>query len=208
MKITKPFATILVVLASIAVIFSIRFLNSSKTSFDKVIAARTKGNPNARVQIIEYLDYQCPACAKGATVLREYMKRFPYDIYLQVKYYPISAIHEHALKSATYAECAARQDKFWPFQDWLVNKQAQWSKVMNPDDLFREIAKQANVDMQKLDACLNDEKVQQTILKEKSQGKAAGVNSTPTYFINEKMIVGPKPLIEELDRYFEKTNLQ
>ena len=70
------------------------------------------------------------------------------------------------------------------------------------------MAAQSGVNMQMLDACLADENVTKIIFNEKAQGKAAGVNSTPTYFINGKMIVGPKPLIKELGQHFGTKDTQ
>jgi protein-disulfide isomerase len=168
----------------------------------KVESARAKGNPKARVKIVEYLDFQCPACATGAIFLRELMKKYPSDIYLQVKFFPISNIHEHAIHSATYAECAARQNKFWIFKDQLIDRQSQWSRLLNADSVFREIAREVNLDFPKLEACVDDEKVKIAILREKADGKTLGIQSTPTYFVNGKMVVGHKFLKEELKNYF------
>ncbi len=200
MKISKTFATVIVVFACVGVVSLSRLFFSLKLIDSHAASARAKGNPGAKIRIIEYLDFQCPACARGAIILREQMKRHPDDIYLEVRYYPITTIHEHTLKATMFAECAARQNKFWAFQDSLVSQQAYWSKSMNPTQLFRQIAVQSGVNMQKLNVCLEDSTVTKTILGEKSKGKVAGVNSTPTYFVNGKMFVGPKPLTEELGR--------
>ena len=208
MKISKSKATILIILFCVAFIYTARFvLGPAKVTFlSHVSAARVKGNPQASVRITEYIDFQCPACARGAAVLKEYMIKYPSLIYLEVKYFPLSQMHPYALKSALYAECAARQNKFWAFQDLLIEKQAQWERLLNVDPMFQEMAQNANLDLNKLEACVNSDDTKSVVLREKTEGKSQGVDSTPTYFINGKMMVGPKPLREELDKYLGEKN--
>ena len=167
---------------------------------------RSKGNPKAAVHIIEYIDFQCPSCVKGALMLKGYLQKYPSQIYLEVRYYPITKIHQYALKSALYAECAARQNKFWPFQDLLAQGQSQWSRLLNVDSTFRAMAKEANLDMAKLESCISDEKVKEVIFKEKTEAKAFGVDSTPTYFVNGKMVVGIIELQKELNTFLGGNN--
>ncbi len=203
-KLSKSTAAILLVAFCVVAVFSVKiFLGQKSLTSKKAVSSRSKGDPKAPIQIVEYLDFQCPACAKGAKMLSDYFKKYPAQVFIEVRFYPIPRIHEHALQSAIYAECAARQDKFWPFQDLLIEKQSQWSRMINAENLFKEMAASVNLDMAKLNACVNDEKIKEIIFKEKAQGKAQGVDSTPTYFINGKMVVGPVPLTNELG---EKTH--
>lgn len=201
MKISKSAATIAVILMAVAVVGGTYFFKGSQEGLlKKGIATRSQGDPKAPIQIVEYIDFECGACVNGYRVLKDYMAKNPSKIFLQVRYYPISRIHQYAVKSATYAECAARQDKFFPFVDSLIEKQSVWSRMLNAEGMFRELAQKAGVNLDKFNGCLQEEKVKALILDEKEQAKVLGVNSTPTYFINGKMVVGPKPLKEELDR--------
>jgi protein-disulfide isomerase len=162
---------------------------------------RTLGRPQADVRIVEYVDYECGACQSGSTLIHEYFKRYPSRLFVEVKFYPLSG-HRHALPAAIYAECAAGQRKFWPFHDLLFERQADWRKEKDPAHLFREYARTAGLDPEKLEACVASEETKARIEQEKSQGFAAGVRSTPTFFINGNMIVGGLRLTQELDRYF------
>lgn len=201
MKISKSAATIAVVVIAVAVIGGTQLLRGSQEALlKKGIASRSLGDPEAPIRIIEYIDFQCGACANGFRVLKEYMAKNPSKIYVEMRYYPISRIHQFAMKSAMYAECAARQGKFPLFVDLLIEGQHIWSRLINPDKMFRELTQKAGMDLNMLGGCVEDEKVKAFILDEKEQAKALGVNSTPTYFINGKMVVGPTPLKEELDR--------
>ncbi|MFA5059757.1 MAG: thioredoxin domain-containing protein [Candidatus Omnitrophota bacterium] len=203
-KISKITATIIVMIACVISVHAAKFILKSLRSHlpNYSILARAKGNPKAPIKIIEYLDFQCPACAKGAIALKEYLKKYPSQIYLEVKHYPISQIHKYALKSASYAECSAKQGKFWEFHDFLVKEQSRWERLLNVDAIFREKAHALGLDLKKLDACVESEETKAGILKEKEQGKALGIKSTPTYFINGKMVVGMISLKQALDRHF------
>ena len=93
-KISKPVATAVIIAASVLAVHLIKFfLSNPSDSFGETPSSRTKGNPRAQVHIVEYLDFECPACAKGALALKEYLAKYPSQIYLEVKHYPISSMH-------------------------------------------------------------------------------------------------------------------
>ena len=198
-KNSKILLTLLVIALSAGVICVLKTtLYSPFIEKKNVAPARLKGNPNAPIKIIEYMDFQCPACATGSLFLSEVIKKHPDKISMEVKYYPIGSIHRHAYTSAGYAQCAASQGKFWGFHDLLLQRQAQWKDLPNAQSFFDGIAKEAQVDLTKLQACPQDDKIDQVITAEKEQGNRRGVKSTPTYFVNGVMIVGPKALKDEL----------
>lgn len=204
MKINKPAAAIFVVFICVAVVFAIRLFRDYKKNSTgrRIVAARSQGNPKAALRIIEYTDFQCPACARAALLLENYIKRYPQRIYLEAKYFPLSQIHIHAFKSALYAECASRQGKFWEFYKALFESQKQWAGLINAEVMFKDMAKETELDLESLSACVASEGAKTVILDEKEEGQLSGVSSTPTFFINDKMIVGPKPLEAELTRVF------
>lgn len=191
------------------VIFCVTFVLAAKSTIAilrpktwTTSLARTKGNPKATVRITEYMDFQCPACAKGSLFLSQYVREHPERILLEVKYYPLDNMHPHAIRSARYAECAAREGKFWPFHDMVEAKQPEWKGLINADPAFQQIAKDAKIDLNRLNQCLSDDGVKDIVSKEKAEGASLGVTSTPTYFVNGKMVVGTKSLEEELQKQF------
>ncbi|HOW34986.1 MAG TPA: thioredoxin domain-containing protein [Candidatus Omnitrophota bacterium] len=209
MKISKPAVTALVIVASVVFINAVRLLmdRARRLSPSQVSAARTKGNPRAPIRIVEYIDFQCPGCISGSLLLKEYIEKYPAQIYLELKYYPLSQIHRHALKTAVYSECAARQNNFWPFFYTMLEKRSVWERMINPDSLFIDIAKQLRLNIPKFQSCAENEKTKTDVLNEKAEGRARGVQSTPTYFLNGKMLTGPKPLREELEKFFKGDSL-
>ncbi len=204
MALSKKSLTGFIIVGAIILVIAIKIFTTNSSKIDPV-AARTLGPANAKVNIVEFIDFECPACAYGAKVLKEYAVLYPDQIRLQVKYFPLMNIHRHALQVASYAECTARQGKFWPFFEPLSAQQAQWTKLIAAGDIFDQLAKAAGADMGQLKSCLVSEDVSTTIMAEKTLGRSLGVQSTPTYFINDKMVVGTKSLMDELNSYFPKT---
>ncbi len=197
-KLSKRDTTILLIVVAVAALGGLKyFIESSRGGVGKGVASRSKGNPNAAIKIVEYMDFQCPACAKGASYLKDCFTKYPDKFYLQMKYYPLG-MHRHAMQSARYAQCAAQQGKFWPFHNLLVERQQQWEALISADPVFRQIAQEVQIDIKQLDVCLQNDRTNTEILEEKEKGTSLGVKSTPTYFVNGKMVVGFKSLAIEL----------
>ena len=123
-----------------------------------------------------------------------------------MKYFPLAS-KKHSLPSARYAECAARQGKFWPFHDLVLRRQKEWKKHRDARPAFEQVAKEIGLDLNELAVCLEDESVVKLILSEKAEGKALRINRTPTYFINGKMVISSRSMIRELNNLLGgKTN--
>ena len=198
----KQQSTLLIVLVLVGLIGGAKFFLGAKSQPFDPQKARAKGNPQARVKIVEFIDFQCPACANGIKILGKYFDQHPNDIYLQVNYFPLTNMHRHAMDSALYSECAARQGKFWALNDLMMPQQSQWGQLISAEPVFHAMAEQAGMNIQKLNTCLGSDDVRRVINDEKSLGQSLGISSTPTYLINNKMVVGTKSLEEELNNYF------
>lgn len=191
----KQIVSVIIVVVCVALVLGIKYYQENRPV--SVLSGRFKGNPNAQVKIVEYIDFQCPACAAGSKYLQERMKKDPNGIYLEMRYFPL-AMHSHAFLSSRFAECASNQNKFWEFHDKLIDAQNEWSKQINAFPAFELMAQELNLDMNKLNMCLADSKVDQIINQHKENGQKSGVKSTPTYFVNNKMVVGHKDLQKEI----------
>jgi protein-disulfide isomerase len=198
-------AALLVALSAAAVIAGRHFLGpQAGFSAEERDFLRSKGEPKAELWLVEYLDYQCESCRIGSGILKDFMERHPGKIYLQVRFHPLVTFHRHAFKAAVYAECAARQGKFWPFHEILLREQPRWSPLPDTviDEAFEGYAREAGVDTAKLAKCLGDPSVKKAVMDEKDKAMAMGVKLTPTFYLNGRMIVGPDPLKAELERFF------
>ncbi len=195
-------ATLVVVLVLAGVVIGTKILLAPKKTEINLQTARAKGNVQAKVKIVEFIDFQCPACAVGMKYLKTFFDQHPNDLYLQVRYFPLTNMHHHAMISALYSECAARQGKFWTLDDLMMSQQGQWEQLISPEPVFQAMAAQVGMNINQLNTCLASDDARRVINDEKSLGQSLGVSSTPTYFINNKMVVGTKSLQEEIKAYF------
>src|SRR4051812_34783976 len=91
----------------------------AKQTVERGEAYRTKGPESAKVTIVEFSDFQCPACRFAEPPLRQIMSMYQGDVRLIFKHFPLERIHEYARMGAVSAECAGRQGKFWELHDLL-----------------------------------------------------------------------------------------
>ena len=198
----KLTATIIVLGLCILSVFAGRLVWGPKgQAAVKQASLRSRGHPSAALWVVEYMDYQCPSCRSASAILDGYVVRHPHDIYVQVKFFPLK-MHAFGLTSALYSECASRQNKFWPLHTLLFENQPEWTGLPQAALVFRDYAQRAGVDMGKLDACVEDKKTGEFVMKEKAAAEALGVNLTPTFFFNGKMVAGRQAFLEAIQSYF------
>jgi len=201
-KRSKAAITTVIVVLCIVVIGVVDFVsrsnNSSLTKFD---SARSKGSEDASVRILEFVDFQCPECARGSQLIQTYMLQHPDDIFLAVKYYPLGELN--SMISALYGQCAAQQDKFWRMHDLLFERQQQWRTLRAVKPLLNIIAKDANLNINELKRCIESDSARSAVSAERLLGESNFVKSTPTYFINENIVVGVEELRKALEEFFE-----
>jgi len=206
-------ATIVVVVLGLALYFN----NSSKESNDTKPADlavvtendHTIGNEEAKVILVEYADFQCPYCGAVHPTIKEVMPEYEDDVLFVFRHFPITSIHPNALVAHKAAEAASKQDKFWEMHDKLFETQTSWSSSKEPLETFRGYAKDLKLDMDKFNSDFDATSTLDTINKVKSAGSAAGVESTPTMFLNGKKIDAPRSpqeLRATLDKALKETN--
>ena len=197
----KNIIAIFVVVVTVALILAGRlalpYLHKKPVEIEN--PERVKGNPQASMKIVEYIDFQCPACAMGSQFLKEAIDQYPSQIFLEMKYFPLP-MHTHAYTAARYAECAAREKKFWPFQDLLIARQDQWKRLIDATPAFVQMAQEIGLNVDQITSCVKEESVTTTIINDKAEGDKRGVKSTPTYFVNDEMIVGAPDLIKRINK--------
>ncbi|HSV42929.1 MAG TPA: thioredoxin domain-containing protein [Candidatus Bathyarchaeia archaeon] len=189
----KILVTVLVVVLGIAAIVWARLLFFQQDQGPLTPRAlRSRGNPGAPVQIIEYFDFRCGPCANGARWIKDVLQKYPGKIYLEVRHFPLH-LSNGALE-ARFTECARAQGKFWEIHDRLMASQKKWIKEVNPEASFLQMARESGLDETKLTACWADPDLYDSIIAMKDEGARLGVNATPSYFVNGKMVVGVKNL--------------
>ncbi len=144
----------------------------------------TIGPSDAPVRIIEFSDYQCPACRKSHEVVRRLQDEYRGRIQWIFKDYPLQ-MHKYAEKAAEAAGCAADQGKFREYQDALFAADGD----LTPDRL-RDIAAGLGMNVDQFEACLNQGKHKNEVEQDLAEGRRIGVDSTPSLLINGKLITG------------------
>lgn len=178
----------------VGVIFGARHRQPVTTEAPKQADAfRSKGPVDAPIQIIEYSDFQCPACKNAEGILSKIFADYPHQIRLVFRHFPL-AMHRWSQPAHQAVECAGAQGKFWPYHDKVFAEQEKWSAEANPTETFLRYAAAMDLNIDQFVACMEDSKVREAIMTSKTKGEFIQVNSTPTFFINGERIVGPRDL--------------
>jgi protein-disulfide isomerase len=186
-------------------------IDMSKDPFDEVIkkidvkGRPVRGNPNAKVVMVNYDDFECPYCSRvHQTLFPQLLKEYGDRVAFIYKDYPLSEIHPWAIHAAVDANCIASQnnDAYWEFADYIHNNQqvvnsekelkAQFAALdriaLNEGDKFK-------LEKDKLQSCVKDQK-QEAVLASQKEGEVLGVTGTPTMFVNGQMLDGARSLPE------------
>jgi protein-disulfide isomerase len=160
------------------------------------------GNANAPVTVIEFSDFQCPFCQRVVPTLKQVRDTYGDRVRLVWKDFPLTSIHPQAFKAAEAGPCAREQGKFWEYHDRLFANQ----QALEPD-LLKKYAADLGLDAAKFNACLDTAKYAERVQAQMGLGNQLGVSSTPSIFINGRMVSGAQPyetfttiIDEELER--------
>lgn len=138
----------------------------------------SKGPSEARVVIVEWADFECPACEAASATLNELLKKYPNDLRLVFKHFPLG-MHPNAEKAARAAVAAHKQGKFWEMHGALFDHQSALS-MDNVEKLAREIG----LDIKRFANDRDSEVTADLVTQDRKQGEDLGIKSTPALFIN------------------------
>ena len=153
----------------------------------------SKGNREAAVILVEYSDFQCPACAAYYPLVKQLSEEFGDKMVFIYRHFPLSQ-HQNAESAAVAAEAAGRQGKFWEMHDLIFDNQNEWAKSArwSVEDIFVKYAEKLNLDLEKFKADLDLKEIKQKVSKDLESGVNAKVNGTPTFFLNGKKLSTPR----------------
>ncbi len=161
-------------------------------------SAPTKGADNALVTLVKFEDFHCPYCKEAQRTLSEVAARYGERLRIVHMDYPIDQLHPQARVGHLAARCAGEQGKFWPYHDALYAAPPSGA----PEDL-KKLARQTGVELNSFEACLASGKYAAAVEGDIDQGTRAGVNGTPAFFINGRLLGGAQPL-EQFVRVIEE----
>jgi protein-disulfide isomerase len=149
-------------------------------------SSRTTGNLKARVHIIEYGDFECPFCGKAYYIIDRLLKEDSSLFSYTFRNFPLTDIHPHALSAAMSAEAADLQGKFWQMHATLFENQS-----LLGEDYILAYAKEAGLDMDRFLKDIESPEIERRVQEDIDSGIEAGINSTPSFFINGRPYSGP-----------------
>lgn len=159
----------------------------------------SQGPDNAKVEIIEFGCYMCPFSREAQDVVKQVLEKYGDKVKFVFRDFPIEQSGDSDLHMA--ANCALEQGKFWDIHDLLFTEQDVCVEASAEErkNQIQDIAEKAGLNITEFNDCIKSNKYVEEVAKDFEDGAKAGVYGTPTFFINGRTIIGPKPL-----RAFEK----
>lgn len=161
----------------------------TKVFIDKISAYDwVKGSRTASAVLVEYSDFQCPACGAYYPLVKRVAEEYGDKLAIVYRNFPLTTIHKNALRGAYAAEAAGQQGKFWEMHDRLFENQKEWSEGENPQKFFDAYATALNLDMDRFRKDMDSRSVKDKVSADAASAEKYEVNGTPTFFLNGKKL--------------------
>ncbi len=150
-----------------------------------------KGNPDAPVTLVEYLDFECEACGAYFPLVQQLAKEYPDDLRIVTRYFPLPS-HRNSMTAALAVEAAGRQEKYWEMHDLLFTEQRNWGEKQAPTPaIFEKYAEQLGLNMEQFKSDVASPEVKARVQRDFDAGEQLGNTGTPTFYLNGKRIQNP-----------------
>jgi protein-disulfide isomerase len=150
-----------------------------------------EGNAKSKVVIVEYSDFECPACRSYYAVMKQLMVEFGGQVAFVYRNFPLTEIHINAEFAARAAQAAGKQGKFWEMHDLLFEKQDEWDNAANPETFFESYAKLVGISVDQFRTDWASKEVINFVRAQRANAIKLGLQGTPSFFINGKQIQNP-----------------
>lgn len=143
-----------------------------------------QGNPEASVAIIEFSDFQCPACGLAFLAVNDLIAKYGDKIKFQYRHFPLAGIHPYAYRAAEASECAADQGKFWEYYNLLFANQQSLTR-----SALQSFAQKVDgLDAELWQDCLLSGVKRQRVDADAAEAEKQGYNATPTFLLNGQKV--------------------
>lgn len=180
---------------SIVVVREVKATQYRDAGYIEKLSGKVEGPDSAKIKIIEYTDFGCPACLFSQKTLADFFETYPNQIQIEFRHFPLGS-HSRSRIAHKASECANIQNRFWQYHNKLFSNQREWLKADAALNPFLNYASELELDLNKFAVCMADEEISEKVSREKESGKKMGVNATPTFFIGGKHFIGYKELKE------------
>lgn len=195
-KLIAKVATILIVpLLLITIVYALMGQGPVYAPDEIADVDHVRGN-SAGVKMVIYADFQCPACGTEHSVVAQAWNAISNRTQMVFRHYPLTGTHPHAWEAATYAEAAGRQGKFWEMYDLLFINQAYWAGMSSIEPEFDGYLTQLGLDVEQAHQDIESDELIQKIRNDQRSGTRAGVRSTPTMFLDGRIVPTPRTAVE------------
>ncbi|MFH1284941.1 MAG: thioredoxin domain-containing protein [Candidatus Peregrinibacteria bacterium] len=189
---------VLLILGSVFIVISSHLSpNGSSSGIPPVSDSDwVKGNPDASVIIIEYSDFECPACRSFYRIMEQIVSEFGNHILFVYRHFPLVQIHPNARLSAEAAEAAGRQGKFWEMYSMIFENQQRWADLPldQSKNMFASYATSLGLDVTQFVKDIDSGEVKSRVQGELDDALSAGLDHTPTFILNGVIINNPRTL--------------
>ena len=151
----------------------------------------SSGAADALVTIVEFEDFQCPFCKKAKDTLQQVLVQYKGKVRLVHRDFPLQPLHPASLKAHEAGRCAEEQGKFWEYRDLLYKN----APAAGPEQLAG-YASQLGMNLPEFNKCLDSGKFRAVVQKDEDDGNRLGVQGTPAFFINGRLLSGAQPVSE------------
>jgi protein-disulfide isomerase len=179
------------IVGAILIVAGFIYLTQPAEQVEGAVSNHLLSTGSTGVVLIEYGDFQCPACASYHPILQQVKAVYKDQVTFQFRHFPLEAIHVNARASSRAAEAASLQGKFWEMHDILFENQQAWSETSDPVGVFEGFAKQIGLDVAKFSTDYRSATVNATINADLNEGKRIGVESTPSFILDGVKIDNP-----------------
>lgn len=177
----------LVAVVAIAMLFT-RKVNAPIVPADPQLvlgnSANVKGNPEAKVTLVEFSDFQCPSCRAIQPLIEEVYSSASDSVKIVYRHFPLRTIHPNALAAAKASQAAGRQNKFFEYHDKLFAVQSEWVEESDPMGKFEQYATELGLNVEQWKKDVADKAIEDIVLKDEADANILGVDSTPTIYVN------------------------
>lgn len=200
------FIVIVILAVAAAAYFSGSSINNNgfvATTVPPITAAdHITGDASSKVSVIEYGDFECPACGEWEPLMEQLRQQYGNTVEFVFRNFPLYQIHPFAMIGAQAAEAAADQGQYWQMHDLLYKEQTQWTAdtTLTPADVvsqfFNGYAQQLGLNVAEFDVDINSSTTIARVQRDLDTGNAAQINHTPTFFVNLQQIPNPTGLAQ------------
>jgi len=151
---------------------------------------------SARVTLVEFSDFQCPACGAYYPVVQQVIKDFTGTMNFVYRNFPLTDLHPNAQLAAQAAEAAGVQGKYWEMYGMLFTKQNDWSASSSVRDIFTQYAQTLGINVDQFKKDIDSDAVKNKIARDVADGNALGISGTPTFFLDGVKLDNPASLAD------------